>query len=322
MGLDAKQSIDSFEICTAASTIAQLLVFNTVKRGRRDSIAVLHNSDRETALPLYRGVLIHNRTRKRDLIDILFEKGLSVSYDRVLQLSTEQANGAIDMYENEGSVCPSTIDRYENEGSVCPSTIDMYENEGSVCPSTIDRYENEGSVCPSTIDRYENEGSVCPSTIDRYENEGSVCPSTIDRYENEGSVCPSTIDRYENEGSVCPSTIDRYENEGSVCPSTVRAALFPTGNLDNIDHNSSSTSRQVVIVSMALQYQSHSIPQMVILVLLGTFRRVRKTDHNCSIDPMASYTTILYGSHTRCKHNNRFDLPCLLLSQHSVLRHT
>ena len=108
-GPDAKQRIDSYEISTAASSIAQLLVFNTVKRGRRDSIAVRHNSDRETALPLYLGVLIHNRTRKRDLIDILFEKGLSVSYDRVLQLSTEQANRAIDMYENEDSVCPSTV---------------------------------------------------------------------------------------------------------------------------------------------------------------------------------------------------------------------
>ena len=36
--------------------------------------------------------------------------------------------------------------------------------------------------------------------------------------------------------------IDRYENEACVCPSTLRDKLFNTGNLDNIDHNPSSTS--------------------------------------------------------------------------------
>ena len=34
---------------------------------------------------------------------------------------------------------------------------------------------------------------------------------------------------------------DKYENEGNVRPSTLRDQLFITGNLDNIDHNPSST---------------------------------------------------------------------------------
>ena len=33
-----------------------------------------------------------------------------------------------------------------------------------------------------------------------------------------------------------------YDKEGIVCPSTLRHNLFTTGNLDNIDHNPSSTS--------------------------------------------------------------------------------
>ena len=108
-GSNAGQRIDDNEVSTAASFITQLLVFNAVKRGRTESVTVRHNSDRETVLPLYLRLIIHNRTRKRDLIDILFEKGLSVSYDRVLQLSTEEANRVIDNYENEGSVCLSTL---------------------------------------------------------------------------------------------------------------------------------------------------------------------------------------------------------------------
>ena len=98
-----------FQISTAASSITQLLFYNAVKRSRKDSKAVRHSPDRETALLIYLGLLLHNKTRKRDLIDIFFEKGLSVSYDRVLQLSTEEGNRVIELYENEGIVCPSAL---------------------------------------------------------------------------------------------------------------------------------------------------------------------------------------------------------------------
>ena len=78
-----------------------------MKRSRKSSNAVQHNLDRETRLPLYLGLLVHNKTRKRDLIDILFERGLSVSYDRILQPSTDMANAVIDQYEDDGIVCPT-----------------------------------------------------------------------------------------------------------------------------------------------------------------------------------------------------------------------
>ena len=40
------------------------------------------------------------------------------------------------------------------------------------------------------------------------------------------------------------TVIDRYENEGCVCPETLIDKLFTAGNLQNIDHNPSSTSSQ------------------------------------------------------------------------------
>ncbi len=43
------------------------------------------------------------------MIDILFERGLSVSYDRILQLSTDMANGVIDLFEDDGVVCPTVL---------------------------------------------------------------------------------------------------------------------------------------------------------------------------------------------------------------------
>ncbi len=103
------QTENNTEVRSAALSITQLLVFNAMKWCRKDSNAVRHNLDRETRLPLYLGLLIHDKTRKRQLIDILFEKGLSVSYDRVLQLSTDMANGVIDQFEADGVVCPIVL---------------------------------------------------------------------------------------------------------------------------------------------------------------------------------------------------------------------
>ena len=51
----------------------------------------------------------YNKLRKRDLIDTLFQRGLSVSYDRVFQLSTDIANAVIDQYEDDGVVCPTIL---------------------------------------------------------------------------------------------------------------------------------------------------------------------------------------------------------------------
>ena len=103
------QTDNNEDVKSAALSITQLLVFNAMKRSRKNSSAVRHNLDRETRLPLYLGLLVHNKTRKRDLIDKLFERGLSVSYDRVLQLSTDVANAVIDQFEDDGVVCPTVL---------------------------------------------------------------------------------------------------------------------------------------------------------------------------------------------------------------------
>ena len=100
------QTENNADVKSAALSITQLLVFNAIKRSRKNSTAVRHNLERETRLPLYLGLLVHSKARKRDLIDILFEKGLSVSYDRVLQLSTDLANAVIDQFED---VCPTIL---------------------------------------------------------------------------------------------------------------------------------------------------------------------------------------------------------------------
>ena len=73
----------------ARFTIAQLITFNSVSHIKSDSRKIRHTSSREIPLPVYLGLAIHAKTRKRELIDILHGLSLSISYDRLLRISNE-----------------------------------------------------------------------------------------------------------------------------------------------------------------------------------------------------------------------------------------
>ena len=99
------------ELSSAALSITQLLIYNATKRVRKEkkSETVRHNPKRETPVPLYLGFLIHSKTRKKELVEILHEHGLCISYDRVMQLSADMANKVIAQYQLEGVVCPPKL---------------------------------------------------------------------------------------------------------------------------------------------------------------------------------------------------------------------
>ncbi|KAG0715643.1 hypothetical protein GWK47_011463 [Chionoecetes opilio] len=95
---------------TAALTVSQLLVFNSVKHARSvESTSVRHSRERETPLPLYLSLKIHAVTRSRGLIDTLFSLGMCVSYDRLLQLTADIANGVCQRFNMEEVVCPPKL---------------------------------------------------------------------------------------------------------------------------------------------------------------------------------------------------------------------
>ncbi|KAH3845396.1 hypothetical protein DPMN_087676 [Dreissena polymorpha] len=54
-------------------------------------------------LPLYMGLTVYNKTRRKDLVDVLYEKGLSVSYDRVGD------GGFVDLTENPDALRRWTV---------------------------------------------------------------------------------------------------------------------------------------------------------------------------------------------------------------------
>ncbi len=54
-------------------------------------------------------MLMHTKTHKRDLVDTLFHMGLSVSYDRVLNISVDLGNSICRVFQPEGVVCPPEV---------------------------------------------------------------------------------------------------------------------------------------------------------------------------------------------------------------------
>ena len=99
----------------AALSIAQLLKFNSVKHKRKqtttvtDSVCVRHSCAMETPVPIYIGLMLHAHTRKKELVDKLYNLGMSISYDRVLRLSAQMGNNICEQFNRDHVVCPPSL---------------------------------------------------------------------------------------------------------------------------------------------------------------------------------------------------------------------
>ena len=68
-----------------------------------------HNKARESPLPTYVGLTVHARPRKRELVETLFDLGLSISYDRVMAVFTAMGNRVCKLFHREQVVCPPNL---------------------------------------------------------------------------------------------------------------------------------------------------------------------------------------------------------------------
>ena len=106
----------------AALSLAQLIVFNSIKRPQKRSVSetaaiedpasVRHPIARETRLPIYHvyvGLILHYATWKKKLVDKCCNLGLSIPYNRVLQLSNKITNSVCNQYRAENLVCPPVL---------------------------------------------------------------------------------------------------------------------------------------------------------------------------------------------------------------------
>lgn len=117
-------------------TLSQLLMYNCLVH---QTITTRHSQDTETPLPMYLGNMLHTKTCKRSLVDTLFNLGLCISYDRVLDISTELGNKICDHYKLVKAVCPPTL----KVGLHTDAAIDNIDHNPS-STSTHDSFHGTG----------------------------------------------------------------------------------------------------------------------------------------------------------------------------------
>ncbi|KAL9954824.1 hypothetical protein ACROYT_G042404 [Oculina patagonica] len=112
----------------AGLTISQLLQYNSYHRRRDGEIKrERRNKSRETPISIYVGLSIHAKSRSRDLIETMHTLGLSVSYDRVLAISTDLGNAVCRQYQEEKVVCPPNL----HSGLFTTSAVDNIDHNPS-----------------------------------------------------------------------------------------------------------------------------------------------------------------------------------------------
>lgn len=147
-------NIEANEVVTQPSlTISQLLCFNIQSRKPTGNI-LRHQTERETPLAVYMGLSIFGKTRKKEIVEKLHSLGLSISYTRVLELSTAMCEVVNVKFQEEKVLCPSklregifTIGAYDNidhnpssstsEGSFHGTSISIFQNPTPDCLGTV-----------------------------------------------------------------------------------------------------------------------------------------------------------------------------------------
>ena len=109
-GADIKSQL-RFGASKTDTAIAHLLQYNCYARFKEGAATHRHSKECETPFPIYIGVSVFAKTRKRERIEMLRENGLSISYDRVMEISAERGDAVVAKYTEEGVVCPPELRR-------------------------------------------------------------------------------------------------------------------------------------------------------------------------------------------------------------------
>ena len=90
-----------------ACNIAQIIQFSVVKQTRKETtVKFRHSRESEPPLPVVIGLKVHSKTRKKALIADLHTKGLSISYEHVMDIHSSLAQNVSEEYNAKGNVIP------------------------------------------------------------------------------------------------------------------------------------------------------------------------------------------------------------------------
>ena len=109
-GADIKSQL-RFVVLKTDLVIAQLLQYNCYATYKEGAATHRHSTNRETPFPIFLGMSVYAKTRKRMLVEMLHEHGISISYDRVLEVSAQLGDAAVSKYMKDGVACPQLLQR-------------------------------------------------------------------------------------------------------------------------------------------------------------------------------------------------------------------
>ena len=121
-----------FGTSQTAEAIVQLLQYNCFSWYKEGAAVHRHSKDRETPFPVYIGVSVFAKTRKRSVVEMLHEHGMSISYDRVLEISAQLGDATVSKFVEEGVVCPPVL----RKGLFTTSVMDNIDHNPSATTAT------------------------------------------------------------------------------------------------------------------------------------------------------------------------------------------
>ena len=93
----------------ACLTVGQVIVYNIKKKSKESNTQTRHSLEREPPLLVYIGLNIHGLTRCKRIIQQLHELGISISYDRAIQLEEWIAEAMCERFDKDGVVSPACL---------------------------------------------------------------------------------------------------------------------------------------------------------------------------------------------------------------------
>ena len=157
-GADIKSQL-RFGASTTDLALAQLLQYNCLAKAKEGAASQRHSKERETPFPVYIGLSVYNKTRKRHLVELLHNNGISISYDRVLEISAQLGDAVVCRYVEEGVVCPPKL----RKGLFCTAAMDNIDHNPSSTSATTSFHGTSISIFqhPTSENRGEVREPIC-----------------------------------------------------------------------------------------------------------------------------------------------------------------
>ena len=119
--------------------IAQLFQYNCYARYKEGAATHRHFKDKETSFPVYMGMSVDTKTRKRKLVEMLNENGISIW---VLEISEQLEDATVSKYVKDGVVCAPVL----RKGLFTTSAMDNIDHNPNAITATTSFHGTRVSV--------------------------------------------------------------------------------------------------------------------------------------------------------------------------------